>query len=132
MLIPQKFYSKPFTLQAMLHSEFASLLPHGRLSPYYNPNKCTLSSKLEGAFIWIIAWLVAYPKYLFNRPSNAKPSFLAEISFEKSLEGFTMSSFVPCHLMNRIMDCIKVCSFSTLCKIKLASSSTVFSSNTKF
>ena len=43
------------------------------LSPYNNAIISALTSKLAGRYYYVIAWLVAYAKYLFNRPSNALP-----------------------------------------------------------
>ena len=51
---------------------------------------------------------------------------LSEIPLIKAFKSLAVTSFIPCHLMYRIMYCIKICCFSALSKICLSCSSTVF------
>src|SRR5699024_5700755 len=55
---------------------------------------------------------------------------LAEVSLQKTLECFAVTSLISCHLVYCIVDCVKVGSFRTLCKIKLSCCSAVLSVNT--
>ena len=64
-----------------------------------------------------------------NKKADLRPLFilfLCEISFKKSFKCFTVSSFVPCHFMYCIVDCIKTLFFSKLCKLCFTESCTVF------
>jgi hypothetical protein len=52
---------------------------------------------------------------------------LFEISVVQTQESFAMTSFISCHFMNCVMDCVKVCSFCSLSQICFACCSAVFS-----
>src|SRR5699024_10321478 len=51
----------------------------------------------------------------------------AKVSLEESLESFSVTSLVSCHLVNCVMDRIKICGLCTFCKIKFSGCSAVLS-----
>ena len=56
--------------------------------------------------------------------------FVAEVSFQQAGKCFAMASFVACHFMYGVMDCVEVERFCTFCKISLAGSCAILSFNT--
>ena len=55
---------------------------------------------------------------------------LAKVSLQQTSECLAVTSLVAGHLMNGVMDCVKVCSLSSLGQINLAGGSAVLSLNT--
>lgn len=103
-------------MKSHAHSESAALLPYGRLASYNKRRRYILVNKFPRCIaFFFIAWLVAYPKYRSNNP-------LMLCRDELRLY----------HLMNSVMDCIKVVFLSAFCKIKFTCSSTELTVNSPF
>ena len=49
-----------------------------------------------------------------DSPCLLSLGYKTKVSLKKLLEGFSMSSFISCHLMNGVMDCIRVSNYCSL------------------
>ena len=92
---------------AMPHIASASLRLSGRLSPYNKKEKST-SLRESSPDVLFLFYCMACS--------------LTKVSLQQSFKSFAVSCLVSCHLMNGVMDCIKVVLLSTFCKVCFARS----------
>ena len=56
----------------------------------------------------------------------------AEISLKKTGKSSAVASLILCHLMNGVVNSVKICSLCSLCKVELALGCAVLGSNSHF